>query len=227
MAKASVDTTNMSPSGSTSSAAGSSLSSCLGSSFTGGTVPEALPAAFWPGGASSGAGLKGSCVLSFSHALPTSSSTSWKLSHVGEDLFLIRSVSLPQRVLITESTGLLVRAEIFARSHACITTVLFKRIVWDATSLRIPCQNQVHMVGVLHAGLAQLHKVGVDHFGKVSSLDEAFGPTLLVFLCFGLLTLDSRKLLMAGDMVANAAILSAQTEERSQGQRSQTGGLEA
>ena len=32
---------------------------------------------------------------------------------------------------------------------------------------------------------------------------------------------------MAGDMVANAAILSAQTEERSQGQRSQTGGLEA
>ena len=50
------------------------------------------------------------------------------------------------------------------------------------------------MVGVLHAGLAQLHKVGVDHFGKVSSLGEAFGPALLVFLCLicSCFTLDSR-----------------------------------
>ena len=196
----------MSPSGSTSSAPGSSLSSCLGSTLTGGTVPEALPAASWPGGASSGE------VVPCGGPVPDSICD---LAPEGPDHRVDRLARSSRD--LCQITSLQDHCVVQANRVGCY---LFEEL---------PCQNQVHMVGVIHAGLAQLHKVGVDHFGKVSSLMRHLAlPCLsfsaLVSSCF---TLDSRRLLMAGDMLANAPILSAQTEERSQGQRSQTGGLEA
>ena len=89
------------------------------------------------GRCSSGAGLKGSCVLNVSHACPPllqpHGSCPCGGGPVPDSICDLAPEGPDHRVDRPARSS-----RDLARSQACKTTVLFKRIVWDATSLRTP-----------------------------------------------------------------------------------------